>query len=252
VTHDVKEYPDAGHTFLNNHDSALFAVMGKVIGGGYHEPSAQDARRRIVSFFDEHLKERRSTGSWTAAAGVRFRIEGRASGEPHGGLPCIVFFIGALLIVAAEIAAFVLVAERVGFLWALLILIVVSGFGPFVVRRVGSGVLAHTRERLALGEVPTRELLDGLVVLIGGVMICVPGFIGDAVGLLLMIGPVRHLVIRAFGHQMARKVQKMPPGRWGFIDARSMSVRNEGAARNDISLPPGTPDRPVEPGDAAG
>ena len=56
VAHDVKEYPDAGHSFLNDHDSALFAVMGKVIGGGYHEPSAQDARRRIVSFFDEHLK----------------------------------------------------------------------------------------------------------------------------------------------------------------------------------------------------
>lgn len=55
VTHDVKEYPDAGHSFLNEHDSVLFAVMGRVIGGGYHEPSAQDARRRIVSFFDTHL-----------------------------------------------------------------------------------------------------------------------------------------------------------------------------------------------------
>lgn len=158
------------------------------------------------------------------------------------------FFISVLLIVAAEIAAFVLVVEHVGFLWALLILILVSALGPFVVRRVGSGVLAHTRERLALGQVPTRELLDGLVVLIGGVMICVPGFIGDAVGLLLMIGPVRHLVIRAFGHQLARRVQKMPPGRWGFMDARSTPVRNDRAARNDIPLPPGTPDRPVEPG----
>jgi carboxymethylenebutenolidase len=56
VAHDVNEYPDAGHSFLNAHDSALFALMGKVIGGGYHEPSAQDARRRIVSFFDEHLR----------------------------------------------------------------------------------------------------------------------------------------------------------------------------------------------------
>jgi UPF0716 protein FxsA len=90
-----------------------------------------------------------------------------------------VFFIGVLLIIAAEIAAFVLVVEQVGFLWALLILILVSALGPFVVRRVGAGVLAHTRDRLALGEVPTRELLDGLVVLIGGVMICVPGFIGE-------------------------------------------------------------------------
>jgi UPF0716 protein FxsA len=162
-----------------------------------------------------------------------------------------VFFISVLLIVAAEIAAFVLVVEQVGFLWALLILILVSALGPFVVRRVGSGVLAHTRERLALGEMPTRELLDGLVVLIGGVMICVPGFIGDAVGLMLMIGPVRHVIIRAFGHKLARRVQKMPPGRWGFIDARSTPVRNDRTARNNIPLPPGTPDRPFQPGGPA-
>jgi hypothetical protein len=64
---------------------------------------------------------------------------------------------------------------------------------------------------------------------------------------LLMIGPVRHLVIRAFGHQLARKVQKMAPGRWGFIDARSTPVRNDRATRNPIPLPPGTPDRPVQP-----
>jgi UPF0716 protein FxsA len=170
---------------------------------------------------------------------------------PVEGIPCIVLFISLLIIVAAEVAAFVLVGEHVGFLWALLILIFVSALGPFFVRRVGSGVLAHTRERLAMGEVPTRELLDGLVVLIAGVMICVPGFIGDAVGLLLMIGPVRHLVIRAFGYQLARRVKKMPAGRWGFIDARSTSVRNDGAARTDIPLPPGTPDRPVEPGGPA-
>ena len=56
VPHDVKEYPDAGHSFLNDHDSVLFSVMGRVIGGGYHEPSARDARQRIVEFFDAHLK----------------------------------------------------------------------------------------------------------------------------------------------------------------------------------------------------
>jgi carboxymethylenebutenolidase len=56
VDHDVKEYPDAGHSFLNDHDSALFAVMGRLIGGGYDESATQDARRRIVSFFDKHLK----------------------------------------------------------------------------------------------------------------------------------------------------------------------------------------------------
>jgi carboxymethylenebutenolidase len=60
VDHDVKEYPAAGHGFLNNHDRAdvptLFVVMGKISGAKYHEPSAQDARRRIVSFFNTQLK----------------------------------------------------------------------------------------------------------------------------------------------------------------------------------------------------
>ena len=60
VERDVKEYPEAGHSFLNDHDPAevpaLFTVFGRFIGGGYHQPSAQDARRRIVSFFDVHLR----------------------------------------------------------------------------------------------------------------------------------------------------------------------------------------------------
>lgn len=56
VDRDVKEYPEAGHSFLNRHDGHLFALMGAAMGGGYHEASAEDARRRIVSFFDRHLR----------------------------------------------------------------------------------------------------------------------------------------------------------------------------------------------------
>jgi len=55
VEHDVKEYPDAGHSFLNDHHDVLFRML-KIVGIGYHEPSAQDARRRIASFFNTHLK----------------------------------------------------------------------------------------------------------------------------------------------------------------------------------------------------
>jgi carboxymethylenebutenolidase len=62
VAYDVKEYPDAGHGFLNDHEGAhdrlpaLFSVMGRITRYGYHASSAEDARRRIVSFFDEHLR----------------------------------------------------------------------------------------------------------------------------------------------------------------------------------------------------
>ncbi len=61
--HDVKEYPEAGHAFINDHEGAgdpdpwVFRIMGLFAGpADYHEPSAADARRRIAFFFDAHLK----------------------------------------------------------------------------------------------------------------------------------------------------------------------------------------------------
>jgi carboxymethylenebutenolidase len=57
IPRDVEEYPEAGHSFLNDHERSLLLVVSmSLIGGGYHEASAADARRRIVSFFDTHLK----------------------------------------------------------------------------------------------------------------------------------------------------------------------------------------------------
>jgi len=64
IPHDVKEYPDAGHSFLDQHDPGevpmLVTVLGKFFSMGYHEPTAKDARRRIVAFFDQHLKAARA------------------------------------------------------------------------------------------------------------------------------------------------------------------------------------------------
>jgi carboxymethylenebutenolidase len=60
VEHDVKVYPDAGHGFLNDHDPAELPLwvkaIAKLAAASYHEPSARDARRRIIDFFDAHLK----------------------------------------------------------------------------------------------------------------------------------------------------------------------------------------------------
>ena len=70
VAHDVKEYADAGHMFLNNHDPAdlskptlmLMQVFARLSGSQYHDSSAQDARRRILAFFDTYLKRRTTVG----------------------------------------------------------------------------------------------------------------------------------------------------------------------------------------------
>jgi carboxymethylenebutenolidase len=56
VEHDVREYPDAGHSFLNRHDFGPGGAILRVAGIGYHEPSAEDAWGRILRFFDAHLR----------------------------------------------------------------------------------------------------------------------------------------------------------------------------------------------------
>lgn len=59
IPYDVREYPEAGHSFLNDHDPAdvprWAVIAGAFSNSEYHEPSARDARRRIADFFTVHL-----------------------------------------------------------------------------------------------------------------------------------------------------------------------------------------------------
>ena len=56
VEHDVREYPDAGHSFLNRHSAGPFSPLERIAGLAFHEPSAEDAWGRILRFFDRHLR----------------------------------------------------------------------------------------------------------------------------------------------------------------------------------------------------
>lgn len=141
------------------------------------------------------------------------------------------FRIGLVAFLIAEVAAFVAVGEQIGFGWAVLLLLGVSALGPFIIRRVGLGVIARAQERLDRGDLPTRELLDGVVVLAGGIIICVPGFVGDFLGLLLMIRPVRGLFILAAGRRLARRVQTAGDARWAVINTGSRPKPQEPPAQ---------------------
>jgi carboxymethylenebutenolidase len=58
IPHDVKEYPEAGHSFLNRINTGMmFSPIVHLAGFDYHHPSAEDAWRRILTFFDEHLRD---------------------------------------------------------------------------------------------------------------------------------------------------------------------------------------------------
>jgi carboxymethylenebutenolidase len=54
IAHDVKQYPEAGHSFLDNPGTWWFKAL-RIVHIGYDETAAEDARRRIASFFRQHL-----------------------------------------------------------------------------------------------------------------------------------------------------------------------------------------------------
>lgn len=107
------------------------------------------------------------------------------------GLKLFLFFIGVPLL---ELAVLVQLGKMFGF-WSTLAIIILAGIaGAALARWQGLRVLYRIQAELAGGKIPATELLDGLLILIAGVMLLTPGFLTDICGLLLLLPGVRHLV----------------------------------------------------------
>lgn len=118
----------------------------------------------------------------------------------------IVLLLVLLGIPVAEIFFIIRVARDLGIPETIGLLVAVSVVGAWLVRRSGLGVLRQIQERLGRGEIPGKELVDGLLILVGGLLMLTPGFLTDAVGLLLLIPPtrlaLRALLIRRYGKRL--------------------------------------------------
>lgn len=93
-----------------------------------------------------------------------------------------------------ELFTFVQVAQAIGAPGAVLALIAVSVLGAVVFKRSGVSVWRRANAQIAAGRPPTKQLLDGALIVLGGVALMVPGFLSGAFGALLMLPPVRALL----------------------------------------------------------
>jgi UPF0716 protein FxsA len=100
-----------------------------------------------------------------------------------------------LLIVwpVAEIYVAIKVAEAIGVLWTVLLLIAGWPVGTWAIRTAGRTAWRRLGEAVAAGRPPGREVLNGALVLAGGTLLLVPGFITDLLGLCLLLAPSRAL-----------------------------------------------------------
>jgi UPF0716 protein FxsA len=98
-----------------------------------------------------------------------------------------------LLLPLAEIATFVLVGREAG-VGTTLMLVLASMLAGIVLLRVqGLGTLRRLQQTTVGGGDPGRELVHGVMIVVAAMLLIVPGFLSDIVGLLLFIPSVRDL-----------------------------------------------------------
>jgi UPF0716 protein FxsA len=102
----------------------------------------------------------------------------------------------------AEIFVAIKVAGAIGWLLTILLLIASWPAGMWALRSQGRAAWTRLRSEVDAGRPPGRAVLDGALILIGGLLLIIPGFITDALGILLLLPPTRSLTRRAAARRL--------------------------------------------------
>jgi UPF0716 protein FxsA len=102
----------------------------------------------------------------------------------------LVFVVAPLV----ELAVIVQVAGTIGAFNTIGLLVVVSLVGAWLARREGIGVVRRIQAALDRGQMPSAEVADGGLILFAGALMIAPGFVSDALAILLLLPPTRALV----------------------------------------------------------
>lgn len=125
----------------------------------------------------------------------------------------VAIFLLLIVVPVVELFVIVQVADSIGVLATVLFLVLVSVAGAWLVKREGLGVIRRVQDQLSRGEIPTDTLVDGLVIMVAGAMLLFPGFVTDALGLLLLVPPLRALVRKVVLSRFRSRLATPGPGR---------------------------------------
>jgi UPF0716 protein FxsA len=135
-------------------------------------------------------------------------------------MPVLLVLLVATII---ELTVLIAVGHAIGVLATIGLLILTSLVGAVLLRREGTRTLSAFVEALRSRRPPHRELLDGILITAAGVLIILPGFVSDVLGLLLLLPPTRALVRR----RMLRSAARRTPVRYAPGDVVEGEVVDE-------------------------
>ena len=132
-----------------------------------------------------------------------------------------------LLLVLAplfEIYLFIHIGGAIGAIPTLFITILTAVIGIAMLRVQGINTLFRYRSAIARGEPPAFELLEGFVLLVGGALLLIPGFLTDGIGFLCLLPASRMYIVRHIVYRIAREVDR-PAGEKRRPDAIDVKFR---------------------------
>jgi UPF0716 protein FxsA len=124
-------------------------------------------------------------------------------------------FLAFLVVPILEIYVIVQVGQEIGAWPTVLLLLLESALGAWIVRREGRRAWRALRDAVSQGQLPSRQLADGALLLLGGALLLAPGFITDFVGFLLVLPPTRALARAVLLTWLAHRAQSTAMGWMG-------------------------------------
>ncbi|MBU0533320.1 MAG: FxsA family protein [Candidatus Omnitrophica bacterium] len=109
------------------------------------------------------------------------------------------------LIPIIELALLIEIGKHIGVIYTLTIVIVTGVLGAFLAREQGFKTLQKIETEVNGGIMPGEEIIDGVIILCGGILLLTPGLLTDAVGFLALI-PVTRAFIKK---ELKKKIQKI-------------------------------------------
>jgi UPF0716 protein FxsA len=117
-----------------------------------------------------------------------------------------------IVVPIAELAILIQVGQLIGVWWTIALLIADAVLGSWLLRSQGRAAWRRFNAALAEGRIPHREVVDGVLVIFGGVLLLTPGFLTDVFGLLFLFPPTRVLLRRLLVRRGALRLVGSIPG----------------------------------------
>jgi UPF0716 protein FxsA len=132
------------------------------------------------------------------------------------------------LLALVELVVFVLVASWIGIGWTILLTLGTSALGCVLLARQGVKALGELRDRARSRRPAGRELGDAGLIALGGLLMVLPGFVGDLIGLLCLLPPTRGLIRAGLARLAASRMPVHLRGPVRVESTRSASVDSPG------------------------